>query len=110
MHCSENKGKGDISSKFHEFSVLRLIAVEMSNPEVAPTKRKAELESCVDENSKKSKTDSSTPLESPGQENFPEKYLKDETLADTTSEEATESDEVQVGWIESNSMRRRVLG
>lgn len=82
----------------------------MSNPEVAPTKRKAELESCVDENSKKSKTDSSTPLESPGQENFPEKYLKDETLADTTSEEATESDEVQVRWIESNSMRRRVLG
>ena len=110
MDCSKNKGKGDISSEFHEFSVLRLIAVEMSNPEVAPTKRKAELESCGDENSKKSKTDSSTPLESPGQENFPEKYLKDETLADTTSEEATESDEVQVRWIESNSMRRRVLG
>lgn len=99
MLCSKNKGKGDISSEFHEFSVLRLISVEMSNPEVAPTKRKAELDSCVDENSKKSKTDSSTPLESPGQENFPQEHLKDETLADTTSEEATESDEVQVRWI-----------
>ena len=99
MLCSKNKGKGDISSEFHEFSVLRLISVEMSNPEVAPTKRKAELDSCVDENSKKSKTDSSTPLESPGQENFPQEHLKDETLADTTSEEAAESDEVQVRWI-----------
>ena len=68
----------------------------MSNTEMPPNKRKTELENCDEENSKKSKIDSSTPLESPGQENIEEKHFTDETLADTTSEKATENDKVQV--------------
>lgn len=69
----------------------------MSNPEVSPHKRKAELENCEEENLKRSKIEcSSSPLESSGQENIEDTYSIDETLTDATSEKANEVDEVQV--------------
>ena len=80
------------SSTFSE-----LIAVQMSDLETPPKKRKVELDDCEEENPKKSKTEcSSAPLESPGQENIEDTHFTDETLADTTSDEAKEVDKDQV--------------